>query len=47
MPNDITLNEDEQDCLQEFMNISFGTTVAAISKIIDNLQPWVFQIYKQ
>lgn len=27
--------EDEKDCLQELMNISFGSATAAISKIID------------
>lgn len=35
MDNNITLNEDERDCLQELMNISFGFATAAISKIID------------
>jgi chemotaxis protein CheC len=35
MVDKIVLNEDERDCLQELMNISFGTATAAISKIID------------
>lgn len=35
MSNDITLNEDEKDCLQELMNISYGSATAAISEILD------------
>lgn len=35
MPTNITLNEDEQDCLQELMNISYGAATAAIAQIID------------
>lgn len=31
----ITLNEDEKDCLQELMNVSYGEATAAISSIID------------
>lgn len=31
----IELTEDERDCLQELMNIAFGTATAAIAKIID------------
>jgi chemotaxis protein CheC len=30
----IELNEDEKDCLQELMNISYGAATAAISQII-------------
>ena len=30
----IELNEDEKDCLQELMNISYGAATAAISEII-------------
>ncbi|XPV69922.1 MAG: chemotaxis protein CheC [Halarcobacter sp.] len=33
--NQIRLNEDERDCLQELMNISFASATAAVSKIID------------
>lgn len=29
------LNEDERDCLQELMNISYGEATAAIAKVID------------
>ncbi len=29
------LSEDEKDCLQEMMNIAYGTATAAISEIID------------
>jgi chemotaxis protein CheC len=32
---EIQLNEDQRDCLQELMNISYGEATAAISKIID------------
>ncbi|MGB5793307.1 chemotaxis protein CheC [Poseidonibacter sp.] len=35
MAENITLNEDEQDCLQEIMNISYGAATAAISEIIN------------
>jgi len=31
----ITLNEDQQDCLQELMNIAYGSATAAISSILD------------
>jgi len=31
----LTLNEDERDCLQELMNISYGSATAAIAEIID------------
>ncbi|MGB6329724.1 MAG: chemotaxis protein CheX [Halarcobacter sp.] len=31
----LTLNEDQKDCLQELMNISYGASTAAIAKIID------------
>ena len=34
MENIIELNEDEKDCLQELMNISYGAATAAISEII-------------
>jgi chemotaxis protein CheC len=34
MRNIIELNEDEKDCLQELMNISYGAATAAISEII-------------
>jgi len=34
MKNIIELNEDEKDCLQELMNISYGAATAAISEII-------------
>lgn len=30
----LTLNEDEKDCLQELMNISYGEATAAIAKVI-------------
>jgi len=34
MKSIIELNEDEKDCLQELMNISYGAATAAISEII-------------
>jgi len=34
MKSIIELNEDEKDCLQELMNISYGAATAAISSII-------------
>lgn len=34
MTTDISLNEDERDCLQELMNIAYGSATAAISDII-------------
>lgn len=35
MSDDLTLDEDERDCLQELMNISYGSATAAIAEIID------------
>jgi len=35
MNTQITLNEDQQDCLQELMNIAYGSATAAISSILD------------
>lgn len=35
MANELVLNEDERDCLQELMNISYGSATAAIAEIID------------
>ena len=35
MKDNLTLNEDERDCLQELMNISYGSATAAIAEIID------------
>ncbi len=35
MNNQIILTDDEKDCLQELMNISYGAATAAISKIIN------------
>ena len=35
MNNPIILSNDEKDCLQELMNISYGAATAAISKIIN------------
>jgi len=35
MSDNLTLNEDERDCLQELMNISYGSATAAIAEIID------------
>lgn len=32
---DISLNEDQQDCLQELMNIAYGSATAAITSILD------------
>jgi chemotaxis protein CheC len=32
---DIILNEDEKDCLQELMNVAYGSATAAISEILD------------
>ncbi|MGA1931948.1 chemotaxis protein CheC [Arcobacter sp. YIC-464] len=33
--NNISLNEDERDCLQELMNIAYGSASSAIADIID------------
>lgn len=33
--NDIILNEDEKDCLQELMNMAYGSATATISEILD------------
>ena len=35
MKSTIVLNEDEQDCLQELMNIAYGSATAAITEILD------------
>ena len=35
MNKELMLNEDEKDCLQELMNISYGSATAAIAAIID------------
>lgn len=35
MPNNNFLNEDQIDCLQELMNISYGSATAAIADIIN------------
>lgn len=35
MTNNIILNEDEKDCLQELMNIAYGSATAAITEILD------------
>lgn len=35
MKSDIVLNEDEQDCLQELMNIAYGSATAAITEILE------------
>ncbi|AXX87354.1 response regulator phosphatase [Malaciobacter marinus] len=35
MSNEIILNEDEKDCLQELMNIAYGSATAAITEILD------------
>jgi chemotaxis protein CheC len=35
MADDIVLTSEERDCLQELINISYGSATAAISKIID------------
>lgn len=35
MKNKTFLNEDQQDCLQELMNISYGSATAAIADIIN------------
>lgn len=32
---DIALNEDERDCLQELMNISYGAATSAVAEIIN------------
>ena len=33
--NNLSLNEDQQDCLQELVNIAYGSATAAISNILD------------
>lgn len=33
--NEIALNEDQRDCLQELMNVSYGAATATIAKLID------------
>ena len=35
MKNELLLTNDEKDCLQELINISYGSATAVISKIID------------
>jgi chemotaxis protein CheC len=35
MPQEIIFTEDEQDCLQELMNVAYGSATAAIADIID------------
>jgi chemotaxis protein CheC len=35
MISDITLSDDEKDCLQELMNVAYGSATAAISDILD------------
>jgi chemotaxis protein CheC len=35
MKPDITLNEDEKDCLQELMNVAYGSATAAITEILN------------
>lgn len=35
MNSTITLNEDEKDCLQELMNVAYGSATAAITEILD------------
>lgn len=35
MDQNITLTEDEKDCLQELMNVAYGSATAAISEILD------------
>jgi chemotaxis protein CheC len=35
MKPDITLTEDEKDCLQELMNVAYGSATAAITEILD------------
>ena len=35
MENKIFLTEDEKDCLQELMNVAYGSATAAITEILD------------
>ena len=35
MKSDITLTEDEKDCLQELMNVAYGSATAAFTEILD------------
>lgn len=35
MTSSLIINEDERDCLQELMNISYGEATAAIAKVIE------------
>ena len=35
MKSNITLTEDEKDCLQELMNVAYGSATAAITEILD------------
>lgn len=35
MKSEITLTEDEKDCLQELMNVAYGSATAAITEILD------------
>ncbi|MDD4328731.1 MAG: chemotaxis protein CheX [Aliarcobacter sp.] len=35
MKSDITLTEDEKDCLQELMNVAYGSATAAITEILN------------
>ena len=35
MKSDIVLTEDEKDCLQELMNVAYGSATAAITEILN------------
>ena len=35
MKSNITLTEDQKDCLQELMNVAYGSATAAITEILD------------
>ena len=44
--SNIELTEDEKDCLQELMNVAYGSATAAITEIFDAFQNLAFQLLK-
>ena len=38
MSKDIKLTEDEKDCLQELMNVAYGSATAAITEILNAVE---------
>jgi chemotaxis protein CheC len=46
MESNLVLTEDEQDCLQELMNIAYGSATAAITEILDAMATLSIPIIK-